>query len=380
MSVIGAIKGLIILAFSSFLFACGGSSDSPATQTSEQPVANATSSPSATPTSTPTSTPRETQPPRPGRLAKYEPAGDEVLVFVGQDNATVGSNFTYTDGYADNLSVPAGITHYLGFAGSRVVGLSFTANWGAGPMNLKHYVDSDLLEGTIMHVAIDMVDAEELVASGAKDSLITELADFMNSYPEYPFLLRIGYEFDGGHNRYVPDDWRRAWIRIVDKLREAGVTNFATMMHALSMDTPENVWNQFYPGDDYVDWLGYSYWSGSSTTAPSLEYARRLNKPVCLCESSPVGFDLEQGNGEMIWNSWFVNYFDHIESNSDVVRAISYISLDWPSQPLWVNSIFFNTTDGRIHVNPFIETNWLNKMAEPGYIHTPDGVYDLIGF
>jgi len=42
-------------------------------------------------------------------LAKYEPPQGRVLVFIGQDNKSVGGNGPYVDGYVDKVVVPAGI-------------------------------------------------------------------------------------------------------------------------------------------------------------------------------------------------------------------------------------------------------------------------------
>ena len=57
------------------------------------------------------------------RPAKYEPPAGKVLVFVGQDNASVGGNDRFTDGYVDYVGVPAGITHYIGIGGTTEEGL-----------------------------------------------------------------------------------------------------------------------------------------------------------------------------------------------------------------------------------------------------------------
>jgi hypothetical protein len=39
-------------------------------------------------------------------LAKYEPPEGKVLVFVGQDNASVGGQEDYSDGYVDHFGTP----------------------------------------------------------------------------------------------------------------------------------------------------------------------------------------------------------------------------------------------------------------------------------
>ena len=47
---------------------------------------------------------------------RFAPPAGKVLVFIGQDNASVGGNSKYHDGYVDNVGVPGGITHYVYFS------------------------------------------------------------------------------------------------------------------------------------------------------------------------------------------------------------------------------------------------------------------------
>ena len=335
----------------------------------------------STPTPTPTATPVGTI------SAKYMPEGDAVLVFAGQDNETVGGNGRFNNGYIENVGIPSGITHYVGMRpGQPVGGMENEQDWTAGPMHLKAYVDSSTLDGTIMHIAIDMVGVEDQIANGGADAAILELANFLSTYSDTPFLIRIGYEFDGGHNGYQPEPFKAAWKRIVNMLDDEGVTNFATMLHAITLNTSSAVWNAYYPEpdenrDNYVDWLGYSYFAGQlSDNANALTFARQVGKPICICESSPVRFDVDVNSASEIWNGWFVPVFNHIEANTDVIKAIAYINLDWPSQGLWVNNGFFNTTDATLQKSPDLLGEWLDKMNEDTYIHTNIGVYDMIDF
>ena len=67
-------------------------------------------------------------------------------------------------------------------------------------------------------------------------------------------------KFNGG-NRGGPEMYKRAYRYVVDRLRAAGVTNIAWVFHANSTSHPEKAWNdmaRYYPGPDYVDWLGMS--------------------------------------------------------------------------------------------------------------------------
>lgn len=320
--------------------------------------------------------------------AKFEPPAGKVLVFAGQDNASVGGTKKFTNGYVDNVGVPGGITHYVGFgesstnslkrtlAKSSVVGLNSEADWGAGPMYMKPYVDSPKLASCVMHLSISMQDNwEDKVADGSRDHLIAEFVKFIADHPEHPFLIRIGYEFDGSWNGYDPENLKKAFRRIVDALRAAKLKNFAIVMGSTGSE-PKGKWEEYWPGDDYVDWVGFSYWGQAENEGShALAFARKVGKPVFIAESTPRGNFFDKGNHEEIWKTWFEKYFKYINDNIDVIRAVSYINADWDAQDMW---------DGwgqtRIETAPLIKTRWLEKMAEPRFVNADDKPFEVIGF
>ena len=320
----------------------------------------------------------------------FAPADDKVIMFVGQDNLSVGGNGIYNNGYVDDaeLSAPAGITTYIGFAfdcDPELVGIATEIDYGAGPINMKNYLDSSLLDGAVIHLSIDMAfnSTEVPVANGLKDSCINQVAQFIGDYPDTLFLVRIGYEFDGSHNHYDPDAFRTAFRRIVDTFLSFELTNFNTVMSSVTMDSSAAVWNQYWPGDEYVHWVGYSYFQGPIAAEPAtIQFAQSKNKPVFIAESTPINNQLDELNTQestALWNGWFTNMFNHIEAHGDTIKAWSFINADWSSQTLWNGSIFA-TTDSRIQLNSTIENNWVMKMGEERYIHSPSSVNGEIGF
>lgn len=313
--------------------------------------------------------------------AKYEPPDGKVLVFAGQDNASVGGNAHFDDGYVEHIGIPAGITHYIGLkygdGDSIINGLSIESTWGAGPMCLKYYLESPELKDAIIHLSIDMVDAEEDVAKGNLDYKIYEIADVMEKYSDRPFLIRIGYEFDGSWNHYDSTYFKKAFCRIVDLLKQKNISNFATVFAASSFVVDYQLWENYYPGDDYVDWCGYSYWEGNPKDGSSLKFARDHNKPVFIAEIAPRGYFIDDEDGKKLWDTWYTTLFEHIQDNMDVVRAISYINCDWDSQPMWHGK---NWGDTRLEINEYVKEKWLQKMTESTFINSDNDVFTLIGF
>lgn len=241
--------------------------------------------------------------------------------------------------------------------------------------------DSPKLAGTLIHLSISMeFDNEPLVASGEYDHLIDELVAFVNEYSDRLFYIRIGYEFEGSWNHYEPEAFIKAWRRIVDKLRESGATNFATVMGSARRHVSREDIDKYYPGDEYVDWLGYSYWGETVPHPHMLDFAREKGKPVFIAETTPRGFDLAaQSDAEpLVWYDWYTNLFDHIEANLDVIKAVSYINTHWEAQPMWKRRAWGDARLQKAH--PDILENWLEKMASPTYVHTPEGVNAVVGF
>lgn len=331
-------------------------------------------------------------------LAKFEPADGKVLVFIGQDNASVGGNDRFRDGYVDQVGVPAGVTHYFGLVNltddGLIPGLETEANWGSGPMCLKHYLESDPLKKCVIHLSVYMANNnEDSVAAGLRDHVIDRFIHFLKQYSDRPFLLRIGYEFDNPHNDYDPVNYKLAFRRVVDKLREAGISNFATVMSANRLYTSYAAWEAFYPGDGYVDWAGYSIWTDDHTQDEasdwqgyayadqedpgegSLKFAREHDLPILISESGPRGYYLGKDDGSTVWNDWFVPYFEHVRKHSDQVRGIAYINADWDAQPMWDG-----WGDTRVQANDYILEKWSEEMKRPIFINGNEDVFFSMGF
>jgi len=58
-----------------------------------------------------------------------------------------------------------------------------------------------------------------------------------------------------------PETFKKAYRYVVDRVRARGATNILWVFHAMNYSYPQDTWNladQYYPGADYVDWLGIS--------------------------------------------------------------------------------------------------------------------------
>ncbi|MEC8779201.1 MAG: glycoside hydrolase family 3 N-terminal domain-containing protein, partial [Verrucomicrobiota bacterium] len=86
-------------------------------------------------------------------------------------------------------------------------------------------------------------------------------------------------------------------------------------------------------------------------------------------------FDRE--DPQQVWDTWFQQFFTHIEENKDVVRAVSYINANWEGQDMWKGEKWGQT---RLETAPLLKSKWLEKMAEAQFVNAVDKPFDLIGF
>ena len=158
-----------------------------------------------------------------------------------------------------------------------------------------------------------------------------------------------GY-YNGGKTKYKygdpnfpdgPERYRDAYRHIIDIFREEKVNNITWFFHPDIYSVPEKEWNKaknYYPGDDYIDWIGISiygpqnpdedYWDTFSEILKE-RYMTITgisnNKPIALLEfgvtdNHPLGKKPE----------WLDNAFNTILNNPYIdFKAISYWHENW---------------------------------------------------
>ena len=330
---------------------------------------------------------KEHDPPAPEpnerELSKYEPEDGKCFVFIGQDLGAVGGLEQYNEGYCDHFQTPAGITVYLGLGGSntdKVSGLYDIDNWGSGDCCANLYPQSERFNNSMIAVGLAIVGNETEIASGKYDRKLDIIGEWFKKFAPRPVFLRIGYEFDGTDwNHYVPETYIPAYKHIKDHFDAAGIRNVAYVWQSKGDGTPLSDMQKWYPGDEYVDWCAYSYFGQPDQVM--IEFARMKGKPVFIAESTPVFqkgqtyFDADIKKPEIarkIWDEWFTKFFSVIEKNSDVVKAFSYINVEWLSQPMWIVNVTFQQCDSRIQQSEYVSNHWKEKVSGNGYIHAAE--------
>jgi len=294
--------------------------------------------------------------------ARFVPPDGKVLVIVGQNN---GSFEAYVAG---TKNVPAGFMTYTSV--QRVEGLETPVTTAGVTQHAQALVDSQ--PNTVAQVGLYMVDALDGVIDGSYDTNLDHLGNWIKE-TKRPVFLRIGYEFDGGHNHYDPAKYIQAYRHIVDRFRKNGVENAAYVWHSFGVPVSQPLEN-WYPGDSYVDWFGISYFDQpQAMMLPMVQLAKTHHKPTMLAECTPKGCLTAWGKGT--WNSWFAPYFRFVEENH--VQAICYIDDNWNSIAMWKGQ---NWGDARIEKNAYIQEHWLKEIQKEKYLHSSPELFATLGY
>jgi hypothetical protein len=203
---------------------------------------------------------------------------------------------------------------------------------------------------------------EQDVAAGLYDDKITMFIDGLQSLA-IPAYVRIGYEFNGTDwNGYSTTTYKNAFIRITNMIRARGL-EVATVWD-LAMDGVMN-FQDYYPGDAYVDWWAINLFSASHLTDANaykfLDSASYHNKPVMIGETTPRYVGVL--NGQQSWDQWFAPFFALIHTYPEI-KAFCYINWNWSQYPQWST-----WGDARLEENAIVGGNFADEMDSLQYLH-----------
>ncbi len=122
-------------------------------------------------------------------------------------------------------------------------------------------------------------------AAGTGIPLLAEFGTEVNgSWFPWNGLYNGAGETDAYGDTSVPDGperFRDAYRHIVDICRENGATNITWFFHLDADSDPMEAWNDFenyYPGDDYIDWIGVSVYGPQEKGDEYREFSETLDE------------------------------------------------------------------------------------------------------
>jgi len=179
--------------------------------------------------------------------------------------------------------------------------ISFYLGWN--PESIENF-PHDLMRGSYNRQAIPMItwepwasalpqneNYEELseekkvmkyIAQGVYDDYIREFIQILKSYDQ-PVFLRFAHEFDNpqypwsqvGEN--TPEEFVNAWKHVHSIMQEENARKIIFVWNPWTIEGM----TQFYPGDEYVDWIGITLLNYDSFNPRGNEYSfRELYEPI----------------------------------------------------------------------------------------------------
>jgi len=171
-----------------------------------------------------------------------------------------------------------------------------------------------------------------------------------------------------------PETFKKAYRYVVDRVRARGANNVLWVFHAANYSDPRDPWNrvaQYYPGSDYVDWLGYSVYGEQFESDDWNSFSLLLDWPygeICALDPSKPIMLAEWGVGE----------FPKKGSKPDFIReALGSLRSKYPriKAAVFWNERWQNTKGdySNLHVNSSPESlaAYRRGVAQPFWLDKP---------
>jgi len=236
---------------------------------------------------------------------------------------------------------------------------------------------------TLQHIIDGQFDSElKRWAQDAKEDNIPLLIDFgvevNGGWFPWNGLYNGGGTTDGYGDADYPDGPERfqdAYRHIVQLFRDEGVKHVTWFFH-VSMHTtePADTWNapkMYYPGDEYVDWIGVSiygelypalhYWDTFDDVLQSNDAYKQVleisqNRPFAILE-----LGVTDGSADGSKKTWLEGAFASIKAKKFIdFRAVNYWHEDWDNN----GSMTLLKIDSSVEV---LET-FQREVADPIFI------------
>jgi hypothetical protein len=232
------------------------------------------------------------------------------------------------------------------------------------------------------------------ILSGKWDNYIDRWADAARQYGK-PLLVSWGLEMNGtwfpwsgcfygggkvvGHKDGValyegPELFKQAYRYVVNRVKARGANNILWGFHVNHYALPQASWNKamanYYPGPDYVDWLGLSVYGKmfkDEGWASFYDVMDAAYKEICMLDPAKPVIVAEWGVGEFPHFSkaeFITKAFDDFKTRYPRVKAAVY----WHER--WENK---DGSYSNLHVNSSPEAldAYRKGVADPYWIDRP---------
>ena len=199
------------------------------------------------------------------------------------------------------------------------------------------------------------------ILGGKWDAYIDKWADAARDFG-HPMIVVFGVEMNGTwfpwsgayyggvqwdpqvNNWKGPETFRRAYRYVVDRVRARGASNIKWMFHTNNYPYPYETWNSaaaYYPGSDYVDWLGLSVYGQQYKDEPNPDIPSLVNwpyeeicrldphKPVMIAEWATGEFPLATAKPSARKPAWIKQGLELFRTRYPRIKAAVYWHERW---------------------------------------------------
>jgi len=202
------------------------------------------------------------------------------------------------------------LNEFTELVGQPIYALScHAANWGESMRWVTSILQDNLNSNKIKAIALiwnpftSYSDSQTLVniINGLEDEYIRSIAQEIKAIG-YPVYIRLGAEFNlhnggawGGNWADNPNNFIIAWKRIVGIFMAEAVANANWVWNPNCSDDGTHHFDEYYPGDSYVDWVGIDIYQYEDSSNPnnliSEVYNKYAHKQIGLFEWGTNAYD-----------------------------------------------------------------------------------------
>ena len=272
---------------------------------------------------------------------KFEPAGDKVfhgasLPETWNENGLRRQLQQYNAAAGKKLSVVTWFASAYENGRMTVWSQNYAANLTrvkrAGALSLIKFSTQDYAFNSTKRAA----DLKQ-ISAGAWDDYFKDAAKTVRDFGS-PVFISINHEMNGNWYPYSQNypgsrttaaDYVASWRRIVQIFRAGGASNAAFVWAPNVPDVGSVPFTQYYPGDDVVDWIGPSFYSGNDMSAMDTLYrAYAAKKPFFITEWATAPEKSRYNPRFPGEAAWIKQFFAALTSRYPRVKAISWFNWD----------------------------------------------------
>ncbi|PQV62648.1 Glycosyl hydrolase family 26 [Abditibacterium utsteinense] len=173
------------------------------------------------------------------------------------------------------------------------------------------------------------------IALGAWDDYFKDAAQTVRDFKD-PVFISIDHEMNGNWypysqaypgSNFTAADFVAAWRRIVTVFRQNGASNAAFVWSPNVPDVGNVPYSKYYPGDDAVDWIGVSFYSGNDLGAMDAIYKTYAAKKPFFITEWATAPEKSRYNPNFPGDvAWIEQFFAALSARYPRVKAISWFN------------------------------------------------------